>query len=71
MRSVNLSPINIAENSFDVQKGVSFDPSKLDVSCPEKTTITEAIIKTLKEITGLSNVFNVTPFRVYSHMFLL
>ena len=71
LRSVNLSPINIAENSFDVQKGVSFDPSKLDVSCPEKTTITEAIIKTLKEITGLSNVFNVTPFRVYSHMFFL
>ena len=55
MGFVNLSPIDIAENSFDVQEGVSFDPSKLDVSCPEKTGITEAIVKKLKEITDLSN----------------
>ena len=54
--SVNLSPIDIAENAFDVQEGVNFDPSKLDISCPEKTAITETIVKTLKEITDLSNV---------------
>ena len=54
--SLNLSPIDIAENSFDFQEGVSFDPSKLDVSYPEKTAITKAIVKTLKEITDLFNV---------------
>ena len=56
MGSVNLSPIDITENAFDVQEGVSFDPSKLDIFCPEKTAITETIVKTLKEITDLSNV---------------
>ena len=56
MGFVNLSPIDIAENSFDVQEGVSFDPSKLDVSYPEKTAITKAIVKTLEEITDLFNV---------------
>ena len=50
-----LSPIDIVESSFETEEGVSFDPSKLDTSCPEKKTITLAVIKMLKKVIDLSN----------------
>ena len=33
--SVNLSPINIDEKAFGIEESVAFDPSKLDVHCPQ------------------------------------
>ena len=39
MGSVNLLPIEIVESSFETEENVSFDPSKLDTSCPEKKSL--------------------------------
>ena len=55
MGSVNLSPIDINENSFETENNISFDPSKLDIYCPEKQVMSEAVVKMLKKITDLSN----------------
>ena len=35
MNSVNLSPIIIPEKTFETEDNVLFDPSKLDIYCPE------------------------------------
>lgn len=51
MEFVNLSPIDIAESSFETEDGVSFDLSKLD----RKKTMTEAVAKMLKKSTDLSD----------------
>ena len=55
MGSVNLSPIDINESSFEAENNVSFDPSKPDIYCPEKQVMTEAVVKMLRKITDLSN----------------
>ena len=35
VNSVNLSPVIIPEKTFDTEDNVLFDPSKLDIYCPE------------------------------------
>ena len=55
MGSVNLSPINILENSFETENDIAFDPSKLDLCCQEKEMMSTAIVKMLKKIQHLSN----------------
>ena len=47
MESVNLSSIDIPEKKFKFQEGTIFDTSKLDIECPEKELITEAVVKML------------------------
>ena len=47
--SVNLSPIDIAESSFETEDAINFDPSKLDTFCPEKKVITEADVQMSKK----------------------
>lgn len=39
MGSVNLMPIDIVEDSFEVEGNVSFDPSELDYENPQKEKI--------------------------------
>ena len=53
--SVNLSPIDIPENSFQTEKDVSFNPSKLDVHCQEKEIMSKAVVKMLEKTSDLSN----------------
>ena len=36
MNSVNLTPIDITEKTFEVEDDVAFDPSMLDISCDKK-----------------------------------
>ena len=55
MESVNLSPIHIPENSFGTENNINLNPSKLNIYCPEKLVMSEAIVKMLKKITDLSN----------------
>ena len=47
MGSINLTPIDIPENTFEVEDNVQFDPSKLDYECKEKEKITKAGVKML------------------------
>ena len=56
MGSVNFSPIEIVESSFETEEGVSFDASKFGTSCPEKKTTTVLVVKMLKKIIDLSNL---------------
>ena len=53
MGSVNLNPIDIPEDSFEVEGG-KFDPSKLDFYNSEKEKMREAVLKVLKKV-DLSN----------------
>ena len=53
--SVNLSSIDIPENTFETENNVAFDPSKLDINCPEKEVITQVVVRIPKKITDLSN----------------
>ena len=55
MGSVNLLPIDIAKDNFEIEGNVSFDPSKLDYENPDKEKILEAVVKMLKRIIELSN----------------
>ena len=55
MGSINLTPIDIPENTFEVEDNVQFDPSKLDYECKEKEKITKAVVKMLKKIIDISN----------------
>ena len=55
MNSVSLSPIDIPESTFKTEKNVAFDPSKLNIYCPEKEIMTTAVVKMLKKIIDLSN----------------
>ena len=48
-------PIDIAEDNFEIEGNVSFDPSKLDYENPDKEKILEAVVKMLKRIIELSN----------------
>ena len=53
--SVSLSPIDLAESSFETEDAISYDPSKLHSFCPEKKVMNKAVVKMLKKITDLSN----------------
>lgn len=53
--SVNLSPIDIPENSFETDSNISFNPSKLDIDCQEKKIMSMAVVKMLRKISDLSN----------------
>ena len=55
MGSVNLLPIDIAEDNFEIEGNVSFDSPKLDYENPDKEKISEAVVKMLKRIIELSN----------------
>ena len=55
MGSVNLSPIDVLENTFEAENNVTFDPSKLDIKCPEKEVMTQAVVRMLQKITDLPN----------------
>ena len=55
MGSMNLTPIDISENTFEVEDKVQFDPSKLDYECKEKEKITQAVVKMLKKFIDISN----------------
>ena len=55
MGSVNLSSIDVLENTFETENNVIFDPSKLDTNCPEKDVMTQAVVRMLQKITDLSN----------------
>ena len=54
MGSVNLNPIDIPEDSFEVEGG-KFDLSKLDFYNSEKEKMREAVLKVLKKVVELSN----------------
>lgn len=49
MGSVNLSPVDIPENSFEAENNIAFDPSKLDFSCQEKKVMSTVVAKMLKK----------------------
>lgn len=55
MGSVNLLPIDISEDIFEVKDGVAFDPSKLDYENTDKEKMSEAVVKMLKGVIELSN----------------
>ena len=55
MGSVNLLPIDISEDSFEVEGSIQFDPSKLDYENPEKEKMSEAVVKMLRKVKELSN----------------
>ena len=54
MGSVNLLPIDISEETFEVDR-MPFDPSKLDYDNPDKEKLTQAVVKMLKKVVDLSN----------------
>ena len=39
MSSINLTPIDVPENTFEVEDNARFDPSELDYECKEKEKI--------------------------------
>ena len=47
--SVSLSPIDLAESSFEIEDAISYDPSKLHSFCPEKKVINKTVVKMLKK----------------------
>ena len=55
MNSVNLIPIDISEKTFEIEDGVAFDPSKIDISWNEKKLMANAFLKMLKIIADISN----------------
>lgn len=52
---VRLSPTDIEEESFIINKNVIFDPAKLDISCSQKKIITKAIVEKRKLVADMSN----------------
>ena len=54
MDSVNLIPIDIHQNEFEVNGG-NFDPSKLDFDNPDKQKSRKAVLRLLKKVVDLSN----------------
>ena len=55
MGSVNLIPVDISEDAFKVEGGISLDPSKLDSDNPDREKIRKAVLKVLKKVLDLSN----------------
>ena len=55
MGTVNLTPIDIPENTFEVEDNVQLDLSNLDYECKEKEKITKSVVKMLKQILDISN----------------
>ena len=58
MGSVNLVPIDISEDSFEVKGEISFDPFKRDYDNPDREKMRQAVLKSLKNIADLSNANN-------------
>ena len=54
MRSVNLVPIEIQEDNFEIEGG-KFDWSKLDFNNPEKHKMREAVLWVWRKVVNLSN----------------
>ena len=52
---VNLLPVDISEESFEVEGRVKFDPSKLDYDNPDREKMREAVLKMFKKVIELSN----------------
>ena len=55
MGSVNLSPIDNPEKTFEVEDNIQFGSSKLNYECPEQEKITKAVVKILKKVINISN----------------
>ena len=55
MGSVNLVPIDILEDQFEVDKGSLFDPYKLDFENSKKDAIKDSVLKVLRKMVDLSN----------------
>ena len=55
MGSVNLVPIDISEDTFEVEDSVEFDLYKLDYENSEKGAIKDSVLKVLKKMVDLSN----------------
>ena len=55
MGSVNLVPIDILEDSFEIEEGIQFDPSKIDYENSEKEIMRKAVLKVLQKVVDLSN----------------
>ena len=53
--SINLIPIDILEDSFEIGCGISFDPSKLDYDNPDREKMRKAVLNVLKKVVNLSN----------------
>ena len=53
--SVNISPIDVPENTFETENNVALDPSKLDMNCPEKEVMTQAVVRILQKIADFPN----------------
>ena len=53
--SVNLVPIDISKDTFEVENGVEFDPYKLDYENSKKRAIKDTILTVLKKVVDLSN----------------
>ena len=49
------SSIDITEDSFEVEGGILFNPSKLDYDNPDKQKMKQAVLKVLKKFLDLSN----------------
>ena len=49
MGSVNLSPIDNPEKTFEVEDNIQFGSSKLNYECPEQEKITKAVVKIHKK----------------------
>ena len=49
MHSLNPSPTDIPEKTFEIEDNAPFDPSKLDIYCPENKVMTETYVKMLKK----------------------
>ena len=47
MGSVNLIPIDISEDSFEVEGGIASDPSKLDYDNPDREKMRQDVLKVL------------------------
>ena len=55
MGSVNLVPIDISEDTFEVEGDIEFDLYKRDYENSEKSAIKDSILEVLKKIVDLSN----------------
>ena len=52
--SASLKLIDITETSFETENDVFFNPKKLDLTCDKKRVMTNAFVKMLKKIAGIS-----------------
>ena len=53
--NVSFSPVDINQGQLDTWSGIKFDPSKLDLFGLEKSIMSDAVVKCLKQINNISN----------------